>query len=490
MVFGPGLAPGQNLFGYIDRLISELRLQVTIRGLPAYFRTTTFKLALIHAALFIVFSAGLLLFLYFQTAGRLERAAEDELLTELNSAIEHHTRGGIEGLNQAIIERPSSSPFYYLLTAPDLTKVSGDFDELPADPPESGQADVIFLYEALTFQGDPVRKQARGRMVRFQDGSVLLVANDQGEREEIVRLITNTVIQAGFLGLALSLVGGAIVSLSATRRVEELAGTMREVMSGDLTKRAPVRGSDDEYDQLAERINAMLSRLERLMAASRHAGDAIAHDLRSPLARLRNRLEDALRRAASEDDWADAVGHSIEEVDSVLDTCSAILRLSNVEGGRAGKMVKVSATQLLEDLAELYEPVCEDAQLSFDHDIRTNLVIQADQSLISQAMVNLLDNAVKYTPEGGLIRLGADRHQGHIHLYVEDNGPGVPAEDRPKVLERFYRRESARTEPGSGLGLALVSAVADMHQGAITLSDGAPNGTSCGLRVTLTLKAA
>lgn len=463
---------------------------MNVNKLPAYFRTTTFKLALIHAALFILFSGGLLLFLYDQTAGRLERVAQDELLTELRAAIESHTKGGFDGLNQAIIQRPSSSPFYYLLMDSEGRKVSGDFNTMPAEPPEQGQADVTFTYEARTFQGEPLRKTARGRIVRFQDGSVLLVAHDKGLREEIVALVTRTMVQAGIVGIVLSLLGGVLVSQSATRRVEALAKTMREVMSGDLSKRAPEFGFDDEFDRLAKRINAMLEKLERLMLASRHAGDAIAHDLRSPLSRLRNRLEDTLRRPDSEADWRDAVGQSIEEVDRVLDTCSAILRLSNVEGGRMGKLEKISVSQLLEGLAELYDPSCEDKNLAFEADIKPNLVIQADQSLITQAMVNLLDNAVKYTPPGGKVKLGASKKSGEIEIYVEDDGPGVPAEERAKVLERFYRRESARTEPGSGLGLALVSAVADMHQGGLELMDGAPNAHGRGLRVVLRLKAA
>ena len=463
---------------------------MNVNNLPSYFRTTTFRLALIHAAVFILSSAGLLLFLYFQTAGRLERAAQDELLTELRAVIESHTKGGFEGLNQAIIQRPSSSNFYYLLTDANGRKVSGNFDTLPAKPPEQGQADVTFTYEARTFQGEPVRKIAHGRMVRFQDGSVLLVARDRGVRGEIVALVTRTVLQAGVIGLVLSLLGGLIVSQQATRRVEALAKTMREVMSGDLTRRAKEKGSGDEFDELAKRINAMLERLDRLMAASRHAGDAIAHDLRSPLSRLRNRLESTLREADSETDWRDAVGKSIEEVDRVLDTCSAILRLSNVEGGRMGKLEKVNISQLLEGLAELYDPSCEDKSISFEADIRQNLVVQADQSLMTQAVVNLLDNAVKYTPRGGLVRLGGTKRSGEVQIYIEDNGPGVPPEDRPKVLERFYRMESARTEPGSGLGLALVSAVVDMHQGRLELKDGAPNENGVGLRVLLTFKSA
>ena len=155
-----------------------------------------------------------------------------------------------------------------------------------------------------------------------------------------------------------------------------------------------------------------------------------------------------------------------------------------------GKMEKVSVSQVLEDLAELYDPSCEAEDLGFEADIKQNLVINADRSLIIQAVANLLDNAVKYTPSGGKVALGARKKSGEVEIYVADNGPGVPAEDRHKVLERFYRMESARTEPGSGLGLALVAAVADMHQGRLELTDGTPNDTGVGLRVSLIFRAA
>ena len=461
-----------------------------IRRLPAFFRTTTFRLALVHAALFILFSAALLVYLYVRTAGRLESAAQEELLTEVRAAIESHTKGGFEGLNQTIIERPSSSPFYYLLLDENGAKVSGDFNTLPAEAPLIGQANVKFEYEARTFQGQLQSQQARGRMVRFQDGSVLMVARDLGEREAIVTLVTNTVWQSAIIGLALSFLGGILVSRSAAQRVDALARTTQDVMSGDLSRRAPVIGSGDEFDRLAERINAMLSRLERLMTGARHAGDAIAHDLRTPLARLRNRLEATLANNHDGNAWKEAVESSLVEVDHVLDTCSAILRLSHVQGGQTGKLQRIDVSDLMDELAEFYEPVSEDKQLSLSSDIRRNLIINADRSLITQAMVNLIENAMKYSPVDGKVMITAKRRQGEIELSVIDNGYGIPEAERKKVVERFYRVQSARTEPGTGLGLALVVAVADMHQGRFVLGDGEASQHGSGLSATLVLKAA
>jgi signal transduction histidine kinase len=273
--------------------------------------------------------------------------------------------------------------------------------------------------------------------------------------------------------------------------VESLAKTTEDVMAGDLTRRANVLGNGDEFDRLSERLNAMLTRLERLMIDSRHAGDAIAHDLRTPLARLRNNLEQSLVSVSNKSQFEETIADSIEDVDRVLDTFNAILRLSRVQGGQAGKFDKFSASELMEELAELYEPVCEEEGHAFEADIRPNTDVIADKSLITQVMANLLDNAVKYTPSqsGGQIKLELKRKRGgEVVFSVSDNGPGVPLSERKKVLERFFRLEKSRTEPGSGLGLSLVAAVAEMHQADLSLSDGLKNSQdSAGLKVSLSL---
>ncbi len=200
---------------------------------------------------------------------------------------------------------------------------------------------------------------------------------------------------------------------------------------------------------------------------------------------MRNYLETIHRDSDQVKDWDSVVAGSIEQVDAVLETCNAILRLSHVQGGHTGKMDRVDASELMQELAELYDPVCEDANLKFSSDIRPNLFIRADKSLIANAVTNLLANAVKYTPKGGEIQLLARRRQGEVELAVIDNGAGIPETDRERVIQRFVRLESARTEPGSGLGLALVSAVAEMHQGRFELNDGLAGENGPGLRASL-----
>lgn len=460
--------------------------------LPAFTRTTTFRLALVHTALFIFFAGALLFYLFSATAGRLERDDSDALNSEVNALTAAYTSGGFSRLSQSVSERSSArGGFLYLLVDAEGEKVAGDFDFLPAEAPSAGEVYVPFSYDSRNYAGTVQRNRAEGRIKTFPDRTVLLVAYDIGARREMVRRITDVVWAAAIAGLVLSLVGGVIVSRSVSRRVEALARTTEDVMAGDLSRRATVYGSGDEFDRLAERLNAMLTKLERLMVASRHSGDAIAHDLRSPLARLRNHLEVSLAQTGDRQDFEGAIAYSIEEVDRVLETFNAILRLSKVQGGQSGTFDKFNLSDQVAEIAEIYEAVCEDAELSFSADIKSNLMLLADKSLIMQLMFNLMDNAVKYTPAGGVVKLVLRRRRnGEIELSVLDSGPGIPAENREKVLERFFRLEEARTEPGSGLGLSLVAAVTEMHQGKLELSDGIPGHPTPGLKVSLTLASA
>jgi len=292
------------------------------------------------------------------------------------------------------------------------------------------------------------------------------------------------------VGFVLSLIGGVVVSRSAAQRAEQLAKTTEDVMGGDLSRRAPVFGSGDEFDRLSEQLNAMLAKLERLVISSRSAGDSIAHDLRSPLTRLRNRLEAGLRDTNSDGPRA-ALARSIDDVDGVLDTFNAILRLSRVQAGASGSFKRTDVGDITDELAELYQPVCEEKHLAFQYSHEPDLFVLADKDLIAQAMANLVDNAVKYTPRGGAVRLRAIRGlAGDIELSVTDSGPGIPPIDRERVVERFVRLEQSRSEPGSGLGLSLAAAVAEAHAGRLVLTDGGGPPGKPGLSAMLALPAA
>lgn len=460
-----------------------------IGRLPALVRTTTFRLALLHASIFILFAASLLTYLYYETAGHLSRQADGELsaeFQELNAAY----RSGFERLSQSVAERSSArGKFFYLLQDSDGMKIAGNFDLLPAKVKSVGQVvDVNFDYIAHTTDGQPTRRSAEGRISKMPEG-VLLVAYDVGDLGEMNRRVSAVVWRSAAAGFVLSLIGGVVISRSAAQRAEQLARTTEEVMGGDLSRRAPVFGSGDEFDRLSEQINAMLAKLERLVISSRSAGDSIAHDLRSPLTRLRNRLEAGLTENAPAAQRA-ALVRSIDDVDGVLDTFNAILRLSRVQAGASGSFRRLNASGITDELAELYQPVCEEAGLTFSYEHEADLFVLADRDLVAQAMANLLDNAVKYTPKGGSIRLKARRAGGEVQLQVIDSGPGIPVEDRDRVVERFVRLEQSRSMPGSGLGLSLAHAVAEAHSGRLILESGGGPAESPGLSATFALPGA
>lgn len=482
---GPARVPGRSVAGRISNALGVARL-------PSMAQTTTFRLAMLHALLFILFTAICLAYLYSETAGHMQRRAERELSAEFAALAAAYRSGGFDRLNQSVVERSSArGRFFYLLVSNDGRKAAGDFDILPAQPLATGEvADVRFVYQARTIDGVETRKTARGRLSRLLDGGALLVAYDVGEQGDLTSRVGDVVWRSAVVGLVLSLIGGFLISRSAARRADELARTTEDVMAGDLSRRAPVRGRGDEFDRLSERLNAMLAKLERLMIASRTAGDSIAHDLRSPLTRLRNRLEAGLSETRAEA-MLKAIETSIEDLDGVLATFNAILRLSRVEAGASGAFRRINASGITDELAELFQPVCEEVGLSFDYGYDGDLHVNADRELVAQAVANLIDNAIKYTPAGGDVRLEARRTaSGEVALSVTDSGPGVPPEDRDRVVERFIRLEQSRTKPGSGLGLSLASAVADVHGGRLELADGIASDRGAGLRATLFLPAA
>lgn len=460
-----------------------------IGRLPALVRTTTFRLALLHASIFILFSASLLGYLYYETAGHMSRQAETELNAEFQELSAAY-RGGFDRLNQAVTERSSArGKFFYLLLDGNGRKIAGDFDVLPAAAPEGQVVDVQFEYDARTVNGQPSRRSAEGRISRLSEGGVLMVAYDVGQLGEMNRRISEVVWRSAAVGFVLSLIGGVVISRSAAQRAEQLARTTEGVMAGDLTRRAPVQGSGDEFDRLSEQLNAMLAKLERLVISSRSAGDSIAHDLRSPLTRLRNRLEAGLKENAEEGPRV-ALAKSIDDVDSLLETFNAVLRLSRVQAGATGSFRRTDLRGIIDELAELYEPVCEEKGLSFTYETETELFVFADSHLIAQALSNLLDNAVKYTPAGRVLLRARHDSKGDVEISVVDSGPGIPAQDRERVIERFVRLEQSRSEPGSGLGLSLVSAVAEAHSGKLILGDGGGAGDMPGLSVRVVIPAA
>lgn len=439
---------------------------------PRLFRTTPFRLTLLFLALFAAAAAAFLAYIYVATAGEVISRSEREIGRELTALQTVYRRGGIEELNRDLIERTIDSPFEYLLQDAKGRKVTGTLSESPT---EAGEGWADFTIEATTPEGAVVRSAGRGREVVLSNGYHLFVGADVGETQSVVVKIVRASWGAGVIVLLLGLLGGLLVSRNVSRQLGGLNRTVAAVQGGDLQARVPVRGVRDEYDEVAIGLNAMLDRLERLMGGLRHAGDAIAHDLRSPLNRLRAKLEIAIIDVeAGREDPIETLGHTLEDVDGLLKTFNAVLAITRLQAaGEAPEQALFDPASLASDLAELYEAVGEEKELEFSAELSPGLTMRGNREFIAQAVSNLLDNAVKYTPEGGAVRLRVRRRtSGEIEFSITDTGPGVPEADRARIVQRFVRLENSRSQPGSGLGLSLVAAVAEAHGGRLEIDEG------------------
>ena len=456
--------------------------------------TSTFRLALVYLALFATSAIALLGYVYWNTAGFLARQTDEAVEIEIAGLREQYREGSLPLLVHTVIQRsrdPRQS--LYLVLDHRGNQLAGNLTTRPqAEASPEGWID--FNYPRRTMEGVEINA-ARARYFDLPDGVYLLVGRDVQERREIENLITTSLVWAVALTVALGLVGGVFISRNMLARVDGINRTSRDIMQGDLSRRIPVAGAGDELDQLAENLNAMLEQIESLMLGMRQVTDNIAHDLRSPLNRLRNRLEVTLMHPATQAEYRDALEKTIEEADDLLGTFNALLSIARAEAGtQRDQMTLVDLSAVIQDAAELYEPVAEEAGVTCTVDIEDGLVVRGNRELLSQSITNLLDNAIKHgQPEPGrgspldppkiTVKAASSGHR--IRITVADNGPGIPADQRQHVLDRFVRLEASRNTPGSGLGLSLVAAVTRLHGGRIRMLDNEP-----GLQVELLIPRA
>ncbi|MFN4296112.1 MAG: sensor histidine kinase [Brevundimonas sp.] len=465
--------------------------------LPSLFRRTPFRLTLMFVALFAAAASAVLAYVYVASASEANARAEADVRREVGGLTAIYRERGLNPLNQALVERIlRGGPYLYILLDAGGEPVTRSLNITPVEPRSDDPAErwETFRFTDTDEAGRIIRRKALGVMVRLQGGELLFVAQDIGDTEAYLDRLTQALWGAMLLVVVLGLGGGLLISRNLERSMGRFNTVVAAVKGGDLKARAEVRGSGDELDELGAGLNGMLDRLETSMASIRHAGDAIAHDLRSPLTRMRARLEVALIDAeAGRIDANDALQMALAEADELLKTFNTVLAIARLQASREPQTEVFDAADLAADMAELYEPAAEDKGLEFDSEVHKGLMIRANRPFLAQALANLIDNAIKYTPPGGAVMLRARRRSsGQVEFSVTDTGPGVPEEDRKRVLDRFVRLENSRTEPGSGLGLSLVAAVAEAHQGRIYLDEGpgVVDDTGPGLRVALVLPPA
>jgi len=460
---------------------------------PRLLRSAGFRFALLFAAMFASAAVALVAVLWWATAGALVRQTDAAIRADATALTERWRDGYRAGLIEAIEERlavdVANESIYLLVEAGTGARLAGNLDRWPTDPPAD---DAWFRTRVLH---DGVVARARLHRVNLP-GLRLLIGRDETERQQLEQLLTEGVVWASGAVILFALLGAWLMRQALQRRMRPAFATIAAIAGGDLSSRVVLSGRGDEFDRLAVTMNTMLDRIGTLMAGVRGVSDAIAHDLRTPIARARAKLEEALAstpETSTPEGGAlrAAVEQGIADLDNISRIFQALLRIAEAEAGaRRAAFATFDLPQVLSDAAEIYEATAEARGLNLTTDLPERLELVGDRDLLLQAVANLLDNAIKFTPPGGTVQLAARADPPWVEVSVTDDGPGLAPEDRARAGERFFRADQSRGTPGSGLGLSLVRAVAHLHAGDLRLEDAKPERNPPGLRAVLRLPAA
>jgi signal transduction histidine kinase len=436
-------------------------------------RSISVRLALGYAGLFIVSSLLLVGFLWWRTAGYLDREIDAVIVADTRAVGDRLQDFGLSGATETINSRigeTADEHAIFLLTDPALAPIAGNLNAWPAEVGSS-----TGWYQVQLVQDDRLHATRILHVVLSGDFH-LLVGRDVQDRAAIQALILEGLYWAAGTALLLAAAGGMLVRRAVLRRVDAINRTTSAIVQGDLTQRLPTHDSPDEFDQLTRTINGMLQQIQLLVDGIRNTSNAVAHELRTPLAELRSRIEELLRTRPPAALTFDALQEAVVDIDHLIGIFNALLRLAEIDSGarRSGFRI-VELMDVVTEVAELYNPVAEEKGTPLAVKAPPGLAVSGDPFLLAQAVGNLVDNAVKYVAVGGTVSLTlARRPDGQIEITVADNGPGIREIEKPRVTERFYRGDASRGTPGIGLGLSVVAAVAHLHGGALSLTDNRP----------------
>jgi signal transduction histidine kinase len=449
------------------------------------FQTSTFKLAATYLFVFAFSAASILGYVYYSTVGLLERQTEDTIMAEISGLKDQYRIRGLAGILDVVVRRSiENQGSLYALNGPNSAHIAGNLQvSVGKHDEEANWINIpLIVGEGL----GATEHSVRAYHVELNENYELIVGRDVQALELFREIIGETLGWALALSVALGLGGGFLTSRNFLHRVEAITETSRTIMSGDFSRRMPVSGTDDELDRLSVSLNDMLSQIERLILGMKEVSSNVAHDLKTPLTRMRARVESALRND-NKQEFKGALNQTIDECDELLRTFNALLSIAQAEAGQGGEGLRVlDAHETLNDVFELYEPMVEEAHGTLKLETNEGLRLRGDRQLIAQALSNLIENALKYgacpNGNGADILVTGKIENRKVVLAVADHGKGIPEKDLDRVRHRFVRLDESRSKPGNGLGLSMVASVMTLHGGQLLLEDNKP-----GLKATLKL---
>ncbi len=448
------------------------------------FNSTIFRLTLLYAAFFCVSIILILTFVYFATVREIENQIRHRINIQMNQAQSVFNVHGVEDLKKQIsefMEEDDEGLFIYLLVDNQGKAVGGNMETWP-EYIEYSENWLTFYIDSKN-EENGVHVLARDKI--FPGGYRLLIGYSLKGPDRTRQVMLDVVSASIVLAFVVTAFGGAMFSATIRRRLEKVNQICRQVIGGNLDVKVPVSGSEDEFDHLSSNVNAMLTRIAELVNGLKQASDNIAHDLRTPLNRHRIRLDSIIKHPQEPVRVQEAVKAGIDEIDTLVETLNSILRISQAQSGVAsGHIVTFDLSQVVDNVIDFYDELAEQKHTVIESDIPLGIMATGDKPLITQAIANLIDNAIKYTPANGKISVTLTKNEQFIECVVADNGPGIPPSLYDKVKERFFRMEASRTSAGTGLGLSLVDAVAKLHRGELVFADNNP-----GLKATLRFMA-
>ena len=452
------------------------------------FRLTSFRIIFIYIIL-LALSIGLVAFyLYWSTSRDFQMKVDNEIIqesTRLSQVYKRYKEVGLIREIQYLSKTPN--PNLYILRDSNNKFIAGNFSDTDSlwNLKRLDEGGVLFSFKKKNNSGEITRKYYfRGKEFIVRNKYNLIVARDVSYENYLKDRFFNTILSTSLLIIFLGLLGGYVLSRNFLNRISAINKTSIEIMDGDLSMRLPTSSNNDELNQLSLNLNNMLDRLNKLMIGMKDVSDNIAHDLRTPLNKIRTNLEVTLMSSPDSESYRETIKEVIEDVDGVINTFNSLLAISRVESGSVSlKKEKINIKDLIEDIVDLWEPLAEEKGVVLNNECENDIYFNGNKNLLSQAISNLIDNSIKYGKEENTVNLGSKLSKESIVIWVSDTGPGIRNEDKEKVLDRFTRLDTSRNTSGTGLGLSLVNSMIKFHKGKIELLDAKPRGLIVKLQI-------